>query len=82
MSERAACRVTGQSRSTQRRTPRSEDPETDPDRWLREWLNEWAHAEPNTRKGYRRAWADLRADGHQINIECLSPSLASAQFPG
>jgi len=36
---------------------------------LREWLNEWAHAEGNARKGYRRAWADLRANGHQINVK-------------
>ena len=68
MSERAACRVTGQARSTQQRAPRSEQP-TDPDRWLRDWLNEWAHTDGNARKGYRRAWADLRAEGHKINTK-------------
>jgi transposase InsO family protein len=66
MSERAACRVTGQARSTQRRTRRAEQPD-DPDRWLRDWLNTWATTEGNARKGYRRAWADLRAEGHEIN---------------
>ncbi len=67
MSERAACRVTGQARSTQRRTPRHDSPDTDPDRWLRDWLNTWANTDGNARKGYRRAWAELRHDGHEIN---------------
>ncbi len=67
MSERAACRVTGQARSTQQRTPRAETVD-DPDRWLRGWLNEWANLEGNARKGYRRAWADLRyEEGLVIN---------------
>lgn len=66
ISERQACRVTGQSRSTQQRTPKTETP-TDPDRWLRDWLNNWATTDGNTRKGYRRAWADLRHEGHVIN---------------
>ena len=67
MSERQACRVTGQARSTQRRSPRCERPD-DPDRWLRDWLNEWANTDGNARKGYRRAWADLRYEhGHIIN---------------
>ncbi len=66
LSEREACRVTGQARSTQRRTPRCERPD-EPDRWLRDWLNTWANLEGNARKGYRRAWADLRHEGHEIN---------------
>ena len=66
MSERQACRVTGQARSTQQRTPKCERPD-DPDRWLRVWLNTWANLDGNARKGYRRAWADLRAEGHEIN---------------
>lgn len=66
MSERAACRVTGQARSTQRRTPNSTRP-NDRDRWLRDWVNAWANLEGNARKGYRRAWAELRHDGHDIN---------------
>jgi len=68
MSERAACRVTGQARSTQQRIRRCDTPD-DPDRWLRDWLNEWANTPLNARKGYRRAWADLRAEGHQINTK-------------
>lgn len=66
MSERKACRVTGQARSTQRRTPKAETP-ADPDKWLRDKLNRWATTDGNTRKGYRRAWADLRHEGHVIN---------------
>lgn len=31
------------------------------------WLNEWANQPMNARKGYRRAWADLVAEGHIIN---------------
>ena len=41
MSKRAACRVTGQARNTQRRKPQC-DRSNDPDRWLRDWLNTWA----------------------------------------
>ncbi len=66
ISERAACRVTHQPRSTQRRTPRADTPE-DPDSWLRDWLNTFAQQPRNQRKGYRRAYADLRAAGHVIN---------------
>ena len=67
MSERAACRVTGQARRTQQRTPKCDRPD-DPDRWLRDWLNTWANKTDNARKGYRRAWANLRYDqGHVIN---------------
>jgi len=65
-SERFACRVLGQSRSTQRRTPRHQRPD-DPDRWLRDWLTTWAARPKNRRKGYRRAWADLRHEGHLVN---------------
>ena len=67
MSERAACRVTGQARSTQQRTPKAETVD-DPDRWLRDWLNEWAHCPENVRNGYRRVWADLRyEEGLAVN---------------
>ncbi len=65
-SQRFACRVASQSRSTQRRTPRSQTIE-DPDRWLRDWLNDFAVKKNNQRKGYRRAYADLRAEGYKIN---------------
>ncbi len=66
MSERAACRVTGMTRSTFRRQPQADTP-ADPDRWLRDWLQAWTRIERNARKGYRRAWADLVAQGHAIN---------------
>lgn len=68
MSERRACRVTKQSRTTQRRTPKA-DRANDPDRWLRDYLNNFAHTEGNERKGHRRAHAELRAEGHRINIK-------------
>lgn len=67
-SQRFACRVTKQSRSTQRRTPRKQT-STDPHKWLRDWLNNFAHQQNNQRKGYRRAYADLRAEGHVINYK-------------
>ncbi len=66
MSQRAACRVTGMTRSTFRRKPLADTPD-DPDRWLRDWLHKWVGLERNARKGYRRAWADLKAEGHLIN---------------
>jgi putative transposase len=66
MSERVACRVTAMNRSTYRRKPQADTPQ-DPDRWLRDHLNAWVCIERNSRKGYRRAWADLRAEGHVIN---------------
>jgi len=36
---------------------------------LRDWLNTWANTHGNAKKGYRRAWADLRAEGHHINTK-------------
>lgn len=64
ISQRLACRVVGQPRSTQRRQPRKNTP-ADPDADMRTWLREFAAAYP--RKGYRRAWADLRAVGWAVN---------------
>lgn len=66
LSQRFACQVTKQSRTTQRRTPKNQAPE-DPDRWLRDWLNSFAVRPHNQRKGYRRAYAGLRAEGNVIN---------------
>ena len=60
VSERFACKVVGQPRSTHRKPPAAHTTD-DPDRDLREWLRTWAAANP--RKGYRRAWAALRAEG-------------------
>ena len=57
LSERRACRVTGQHRSTQRRLPargRGDDA-------LRTELHAFSRGHP--RWGYRRAWATLREEG-------------------
>ncbi len=64
VSERFACRVTGQHRSTQRHPPASQTP-TDPDSALRDWLRTWARNHP--RQGFRRAYHDARAEGWTVN---------------
>jgi putative transposase len=64
LSERFACRVTGQQRSTQRREPASTTP-ADPDAALRQWLRDWARAHP--RRGFRNAYADARGEGWAVN---------------
>lgn len=64
LSQRFACTVVGQPRSTQRKA-RARDIPDGPDADLRKWLRDWAKA--NARKGSRRAWADLRAMGWVIN---------------
>ncbi len=61
LSQRRACRIVGQHRSTQRHEPR----EADPDRDLRERLRGFAAAHP--RWGYRRAHAVLVREGHEVN---------------
>ena len=61
LSERRACRVTGQHRSTQRRLPargRGDDA-------LRRELHAFSRGHP--RWGYRRAWATLREEGWSVN---------------
>lgn len=68
VSERFACRVTGQNRTTQRRRPVSTTPE-DPDAGLRQWLREWAKAHP--RRGFRPAFHDARAEGWAVNHKKL-----------
>jgi transposase InsO family protein len=64
VSERFACRVTGQNRSTQRRTPAAMTP-ADPDAALRSWLRAWARDHP--RRGFRPAYHDARAEGFNVN---------------
>ncbi|MFI2473895.1 IS3 family transposase [Nocardia xishanensis] len=64
VSERFACRVTGQHRSTQRRPPAAQT-EADPDAALRDWLRSWARSHP--RQGFRRAYHDARAEGWTVN---------------
>jgi hypothetical protein len=64
LSERFACRVVGQQRSTQRREPASTTP-ADPDAALREWLRDWAKNHP--RRGFRNSYADARGEGWNVN---------------
>jgi putative transposase len=64
VSERFACRVTGQNRSTQRRPPAATTP-ADPDAGLRAWLRAWAKDHP--RRGVRPAYHDARAEGWNVN---------------
>jgi putative transposase len=61
LSQRRACQIVGQHRSTQRHRPL--DP--DPDRALRRQLRDFARHHP--RWGYRRAHAVLRREGHRLN---------------
>jgi putative transposase len=64
VSERFACRVTGQHRATQRHRPRSQTPD-DPDAALRAWLRQWARDHP--RWGFRRAYHSARGEGWIVN---------------
>jgi putative transposase len=61
LSERRACRITGQHRSTQRRR----SGRGDRDDALRAELREFSRRHP--RWGYRKAWASLREAGWQAN---------------
>jgi transposase InsO family protein len=61
VSERRACRVIGQSRSSQRYRAR----EPDKDRALRQRLRELSRRYP--RYGYRRMWALLQREGWPVN---------------
>jgi putative transposase len=64
VSERFACRVTGQNRTTQRRAPTATTV-ADPDAGLREWLRAWAKDHP--RRGFRNAYHDARGEGWGVN---------------
>jgi putative transposase len=64
VSERFACRVTGQNRTTQRRPPTPTTP-ADPDAALRDWLQAWAKDHP--RRGFRNAYHDARDEGWHVN---------------
>ena len=65
LSERLACRIVGQHRSTQRHQPI----EPDRDRALREELRRLSRAHP--RWGYRRAHAQLRGQGWRVNRKAI-----------
>jgi len=64
VSERFACRVTGQHRATQRHEAVSTTPE-DPDAALRAWLRNYAKDHP--RRGFRPAYHDARGEGWIVN---------------
>jgi transposase InsO family protein len=64
VSERFACRVTGQNRTTQRHQAHDQST-TDPDAALRDWLSQYATAHP--RWGFRRAYHDARREGWIVN---------------
>jgi transposase InsO family protein len=64
VSERFACRVTGQNRTTQRHQPAAATP-SDPDAGLRTWLRQYAKDHP--RRGFRPACHDSRAEGWMVN---------------
>jgi putative transposase len=64
VSERFACRVTGQNRTTQRREPTATTP-ADPDAALRQWLRAYAKTHP--RRGFRPAYHDARGEGWTVN---------------
>ena len=64
VSERFACRVTGQHRATQRHEPTAATPD-DPDAALRGWLR--AYAEKHPRRGFRPAYHDARGEGWHVN---------------
>ena len=59
VSERFACRVTGQHRATQRHEPAADTPD-DPDAALRAWLRTYAKNHP--RRGFRPAYHDARGE--------------------
>jgi len=64
VSERFACRVTGQHRTTQRHQAADNTP-ADPDAGLRNWLRDYAKKHP--RWGHRRAYHDARGEGWTAN---------------
>ena len=61
LSQRRACQIVGQHRSTQRHL----GSQPDPDAWLRARLRAFAKRHP--RWGYRRAHAVLIREGHHVN---------------
>ncbi len=64
VSERRACRVTGQARSTQRSSPKAPG---DADEELMGFLARFALEHP--RHGYKRAFRATREAGYQANLK-------------
>ncbi len=79
LSQRFACKVVGQSRSTQRKELAKNTPD-DPDVDRRKWLRDWAKA--NARKGFRRAWADTTGAGiHRWRTDLRMSTLPAVFTP-
>ena len=68
VSQRFACRVTGQNRTIQRHQRAAATP-ADPDAGLRTWLRQYAKDHP--RRGFRPAYHDARAEGWMVNHKRL-----------
>ncbi len=68
LSERRACQITGQHRSTQRHQPGDD---ADPDDALRERLRRLSAEHP--RWGDRLAWGAVRAEGWAVNRNKIQP---------
>ena len=64
MSERFACQMTGQNRTTQRRQPAATTA-ADLDTALRAWLRDWAKDHPH--RGFGNAYHDARGEGWTVN---------------
>jgi hypothetical protein len=79
VSERFACRVTGQHRATQRHRMRGQT-RTDPDAALRAWLRRWARDHP--RWGFRRAYHSARAEGWIVNHKKVQPAFLGVAGTG
>ena len=62
VTERRACRIVGQNRSTQRLEVA---PPSDDEQELRRWLRQFAKDHP--RWGWKRAYHQLRREGHRVN---------------
>ena len=65
VSERRACRVLGQHRSTQRKIPRGRPDEDVPTRAIIALATEYG------RYGYRRVWGLLAMQGWQVNMSWI-----------
>jgi putative transposase len=64
VSERFACRVTGQNRTAKRHEPQAATP-ADPDAALPQWLRQYAEDHP--RRGLRPARHDARGEDWAVN---------------
>ena len=79
VSQRFACRVTGQNRTTQRRPPAAATVQ-DLDAALRAWLRDWAGSHP--RRGFRNAYHDARGEGWAVNHKKIQRLVARGRLAG